>query len=158
MIRIGVVGYSGKKFNQIVAKALMEIVLDLVEEYHKDKEYMLVSGLTDLGIPAIAYRSAKKRKWKTMGIACEKAEEYDLYPVDEKIIEGKDWGDESVTFLDNIDVLVRIGGGEQSMDEVEKAKKKNITVYEYDLPEIKEKKASSLTQTTTIPEIYISDK
>ena len=137
MLNIGVVGYSGAKFDEIIAKALMEIALDTVEANHKDKDYMLVSGLTDMGIPAIAYRSADKRGWETMGIACEKAEEYDCYKVNQKIIEGKEWGDESATFLDNIDVLVRIGGGEQSLDETAKAKKKKLPVYEYDLPEKK---------------------
>ena len=72
-----------------------------------------------------------------MGVACEKAEEYDCFQVNLKIIEGKDWGEESATFLENIDVLVRIGGGKQSLDETEKAKKKKMPVYEYDLPEKK---------------------
>ena len=139
MLKIGVIGYSSSKFDETIAKALMEIALDMVESTHKDKnnEYKIVSGLTDLGIPAIAYRMATKREWGTMGVACEEAKEYDCYNVDEKIIIGKKWGDESKTFLDNIDVLIRIGGGEQSMDEVKKAKKTNIPVYEYDLPENK---------------------
>ena len=137
MISIGVVGYSGGKFNEDVAKALMAIALDLVEENHKSDEYELVSGLTDMGIPAIAYRMADKRGWKTVGIACSKADENPCYDVDERIIEGKEWGDESGTFLDSIDVLIRIGGGKQSIEETKKAKKKGISVYEYDLPEKK---------------------
>lgn len=137
MTKIGVVGYSGPKFDETIAKALMEIALDMVEANHKDNEYMLVSGLTDMGIPAIAYRSADKRGWKTMGIACEKADENPCYGVDEIIIEGTDWGDESETFLKNIDILVRIGGGKQSFEETEKAKQKKMWVYEYDLPEKK---------------------
>jgi hypothetical protein len=139
MINVGVVGYSGGKFNEDIAKALLAIALDVVEENHEDKEYALVSGLTDLGIPALAYRAASKRGWKTVGIACAEADEYDCYDVDEKIIEGENWGDESETFLNKLDVFVRIGGGKQSMEETEaaKAKKSIKAVYEYDLPEIK---------------------
>jgi len=139
MINVGVVGYSGAKFNEDIAKALLAIALDVVEENHKDKEYTLVSGLTDLGVPALAYRAADKRGWKTMGVACSEAEEYDCYDVDETIIEGDNWGDESETFLSKLDVFVRIGGGKQSLEETEAARgKKNIkAVYEYDLPEEK---------------------
>jgi len=139
MINIGVVGYSSGDFDDKIAKALMAIALDIVEEKHPDEEYTLVSGLTDIGIPAIAYRMADKRGWNTMGIACEKAHEYSCYDVDEKIIEGENWGDESETFLDNIDVFVRVGGGKQSLEETEKAKskKKIKAIYEFDLPEKK---------------------
>jgi hypothetical protein len=136
MINVGVVGYSGAKFNEDIAKALLAIGLDVVEENHEDKEYALVTGLTDLGIPSLAYKAADKRGWKTVGIACAKANEYDCYNVDEKIIEGEDWGDESETFLKYIDVLLRIGGGEQSIEETEKAKEMGLDVYEFDLPEI----------------------
>jgi len=137
MISVGVVGYSGGKFNEDIAKALMAIALDVVEENHKDDKYELVSGLTDMGIPAIAYRMAGQRGWKTVGIACEKANENPCYDVDERIIEGKEWGDESTTFLKRLDVLIRIGGGKQSISETNCAKKKNIIVYEYDLLEKK---------------------
>jgi len=139
MMDIGVVGYSEAKFDENIAKALMAIALDIVETNHPSKEYTLVSGLTDLGIPAIAYEMADKRGWKTMGIACEKAKDYECYDVDKELIVGKEWGDESATFLRKIDVLVRIGGGKQSMREVEVAKKSKAVkaVYEFDLPENK---------------------
>lgn len=134
MKNIGVVGYSGGKFNEEVAKALLAIALDVVEEEHKDKEYNLVSGWTKMGVPALAYELADKRGWKTTGIACKKAYENELYPVDESKVVGSEWGDESETFLDSIDILIRIGGGEQSKNEVKIAEKRNIPVYEYDLP------------------------
>jgi len=137
LLNVGVVGFSGAKFNENVAKALIAIALDVVEENNEADEYALVSGLTDMGVPAIAYRAADKRGWKTVGIACSEANDYECYDVDEKIIEGEKWGDESKTFLDYIDVLVRIGGGKQSMEETEKAKEMGKSVYEYDLPEIK---------------------
>ena len=139
MTNIGVVGYSGAKFDKTIAEALMAIAFDEVEVNHPDEEYMVVSGLTDLGIPSIAYNMAKKRGWKTMGVACSEAKEYDCFPVDEEIIEGDEWGDESATFLKQLDVFIRIGGGNQSLEETESAykSKKIKAVYEYDLSEIK---------------------
>ena len=136
MFSIGVVGYSGAKFDEETAKTLLETALDLMENIYKNHgEFELVSGLTDMGIPAIAYRIADKKGWKLVGIACELADENPCYDVDEVIIEGKDWGSESQTFLNRLDVLIRAGGGPQSMDETEKAKKMKIPVYEFDLPE-----------------------
>ena len=137
MISVGVIGYSDPKFDKNIAKALMAIALDVVEANHEDDAYELVSGLTDMGIPAIAYEMAKKRGWKTVGIACSKAHDNPCFDVDIEIIEGKEWGDESAVFLDNIDVLIRIGGGKQSIAETKKAKDRDIPVYEYDLPEKK---------------------
>lgn len=139
MINIGVVGYSDAKFDEGIAKCLLHIAFDIIEQNHPSKKYTVVSGLTDMGIPAIAYRLASKCGWKTVGVACSKANDYDCYDVDEKIIVGDDWGDESDTFLDKIDVLIRVGGGEQSFKECKTAKdKKNIQkVYEFDLPKNK---------------------
>ena len=136
-MNIGVVGYSGGKFDEDIAKALLAIALDVVEENHDAKEYTLVSGYSDMGIPALAYRMAEKRGWKTMGIACKQAFDNPLYDVDDFIIEGDEWGDESEKFLKNIDLLIRVGGGKQSLEETERAKNKNLPVYEFDLPEKK---------------------
>jgi len=135
MIRIGVVGYSGGKFDEDIGKALVMQAFKIVEQAYPDEEFSVVSGYTDMGIPAIAYRVADKLGWKTVGIACKKAYENPCYDVDQVKIVGEDWGDESPTFLSNIDVLVRVGGGKQSMEETEEAKDKGIPVYEYDLPE-----------------------
>ena len=110
----------------------------MVETYHTtypDGNYIVISGLTDMGIPALAYREAVRRNWGTMGVACEKAKEYELFPVDHKVISGKEWGDESEVFLYNIDLLIRIGGGTQSLEETQKAKDMGVEVYEYDLKE-----------------------
>ena len=135
MFSIGVVGYSAMKFDEDMAILLLAQGLDLLTKGHEKVE--IVSGLTDLGIPSLAYHIAKDRAYRTVGIACKKAFENDLFPVDDQIIVGEEWGDESETFLDYIDALVRIGGGEQSIDETKKAKDKGLPVYEYDLPEIK---------------------
>ena len=115
--RIGVVGYSGQKFDEEEAKKLIEQGLDLFEADMNDE---LVSGLTDLGIPALAYRAAEDRKMRTVGIACDKAGDYDVYPCDRVMIEGKDWGDESPHFLGYITHMIKIGGGKQSEAEYNK--------------------------------------
>ena len=139
-MKIGVVGYSGAKFNENKARSIIRKAYDLVETYHTtypDGNYVVVSGLTDMGIPALAYREAVKRNWGTMGVACKKAYENELFPVDHKVISGEEWGDESEVFLFNIDLLIRVGGGPQSLEETQKAKDMGIEVYEYDLKEDK---------------------
>lgn len=136
MKKIGVTGYSSKPFDKDLGKALLLIAFKVVGANEMDKnEVKVVSGLTDLGIPALAYQIAKENGWKTKGIACPKAEEYAKFPCDEVEIIGKDWGDESDTFLADIDVLIRVGGGVQALAEAKKAKEVlKIPVYEYDLP------------------------
>lgn len=138
MLKIGLVGYSDKKFDKDFATRLVNIgLLTAVNENlkdHRPEEIFIVSGLTNIGIPALGYSFAKAIGWKTVGIACSKASEYDCFPVDERIIVGSEWGDESETFLNYIDALVRVGGGKQSLKEEELAKQKGLPVYAYELP------------------------
>lgn len=129
---VGVVGFSDKKFDKEKAKKLIKEAFDKIENNGNIK---IVSGLTALGIPLLAYKEAVKREWETIGVACEKAKEFELFPVDEKKIVGKDWGDESETFLKMLDCIIRVGGGKQSREEIKEAKKMNIKVIEYDLDE-----------------------
>jgi hypothetical protein len=133
--RVGVCGFSDKKFDK--EKAL-EYLKEAFDSLSKGKSNItLVSGLTDLGVPGIAYKEAKKRKYKTVGIACKKASDYKCFDCDEIHLIGDNWGDESETFLDSIDALVRVGGGKQSLEETKKAKKRNLKVLEFDLEEQK---------------------
>jgi len=134
VVRIGVVGYSSGKFDETIAKALLGIAFEIVESEHPAENYELVSGLTDSGIPGIAYKLADKMSWKTIGLSAKEAKEYDCYDVDEEIIVGDKFGDESEAFIDYIDCLVRVGGGPQSLNEVVMADDKNKSVYEFDLP------------------------
>jgi hypothetical protein len=83
--------------------------------------------------PALAYRIAAQRGWRTSGIACSKATDYDCFPVNEKKIVGANWGDESETFLRECDVIVRVGGGKQSLAEVAQFKSRGGTAYEFNL-------------------------
>ena len=132
-IRVGIVGYSKPCFNIEKAKDIISDAFDEVEREFPDDEIVIVSGLTDLGVPSLAYQEAVERGFKTVGIACIKAYENDCFPVDESIIEGEEWGDESVVFIKNIDVFIRIGGGPQSMKEEQMAREANIDVITYDL-------------------------
>jgi len=134
-MKIGIIGYSAQKFDEDKAR---EIINMLYDSNKNIPNITIVSGLTNIGIPKIAYEEAVKRDWKTVGIACEKANDYEIFPVDKKIIVGDDWGDESDTFLNSIDVLVKIGGGEQSKKEFEHAKEMGLKVFEFSLESKKE--------------------
>lgn len=57
----------------------------------------------------------------------------DHYPP-EPMLKKRETFSETETFLNNIDVLIRVGGGKPSMEEVEKAKEMKLQVFEYDLP------------------------
>jgi hypothetical protein len=132
--RVGVVGYSSSDFNE---KEAIKLIKDAFDKIPKKDNISIVSGLTYVGILGLAYDEAVKRKWKTVGIACSKANEYKCFKVDTKVIIGDNWGDESKTFLDNIDMLIRIGGGEQSKKETKLAKSRGLKVIEYDLERTK---------------------
>ncbi len=132
-LKIGVVGYSAQKFDESEAEIMIQDAFDVLQGLYGSKSFAVVSGLTDLGIPATAYKEASERGWRTVGIACSKAAEYDCFPVDEEILVGDEWGDESPTFLDSIDVLVRVGGGNQSMRETAEMKSRGKHVIEYEL-------------------------
>lgn len=130
-LKIGVVGYSAQRFDETEACQALDRLFDQASDGRRD--VTVVSGLTDLGIPALAYRIAAQRGWRTSGIACSKATDYDCFPVNEKKIVGTNWGDESETFLRECDVIVRVGGGEQSFAEAAQFKARGGVVYEFDL-------------------------
>ena len=133
-IKIGVIGYSIQEFDKKKAIEYLKEAFDFIEKQYRNRKKTVISGLTDLGIPALAYREAVKREWRVEGITCSKALDYIWYPVSDITMVGRNWGDESETFLEAINILVRIGGGEQSMREVEMAKKiRGIDIIEYDL-------------------------
>src|SRR3989344_5592363 len=108
-LRIGVTGYSAQKFDVAEATRMLKEAYDVLDRQYINRQKSVVSGLTDLGIPGLAYREAQLRGWRTVGIACSKAEEYECFPVNERVIVGDEWGQESETFLNSIDVLLRIG-------------------------------------------------
>lgn len=130
-LRVGVVGYSNQDFD---SKAALSLIQRAFDDLDPAADIEVVSGLTDLGIPALAYEEAVRRGWKTTGIACAKAFDYPCFPVDDVIIQGDHWGDESPVFLRLIDLLIRIGGGTQSHFEACCAKMQGKQVMEFDLP------------------------
>ena len=130
MFKVGIVGYSGQKFSNERASTLIKKAF---EQIPSDDEIAIVSGLTAIGIPNMAYQEADRRGWKTIGIACSKAQDYPCYPCDEAHIVGAEWGDESSLFLDSIDMLIRVGGGKQSFAECETAKAMGLAVYGLEL-------------------------
>lgn len=132
-LRIGVVGYSAKEFDTEEATEALDYFLDEIENEYQPESVALVSGLTDQGIPSLAYEAAELRGYRLVGVAPAEAKHFDCYDVDEEIIIGDDFGDESHEFIMNIDVLIRIGGGKQSEAEQEMAQDRGIPVYEYDL-------------------------
>jgi hypothetical protein len=136
-MRVGIAGYSGQKFDAAQAgKLLQQCFQDFVELNNFNEISFIVSGLTNLGIPKIGYEFAQTHYIPTMGIACSKAQEYDCFPCDRVHIVGNEWGDESEAFLASIDVLIRIGGGNQSKAECARAKELSILVIEKELPAI----------------------
>ena len=59
-MRIGVIGYSAQKFDEDEALKLINKAFDKISSDHH-LVISVVSGWTNLGIPAIAYREAKER-------------------------------------------------------------------------------------------------
>lgn len=114
-LRIGVVGYSARKFDQTAARAeLKRIFTEEMETREADpRRIEIVSGLTNLGVPKIAYELATEMGMKTVGISASRALTSDAgtFPVDKQIIVGQNYGDESEEFVGYIDVLARIGEG-----------------------------------------------
>jgi len=134
---VGVVGYSQQEFDETEATIILEEAFDDIETEYVDNgdfdEIVVVSGLTNIGIPSIAYQVADDRGYETVGIAPDEATEYELYDVDEIYWVGEKFGDESQAFIDMIDIIIRVGGGEQAHKEVEMADDEDISVIEYDL-------------------------
>lgn len=58
---------------------------------------------------------------------------YELFHCDEIYVFGDKFGDESRSFINGIDILYKIGGGEQSDKELKMAKEKKMQVFEYEL-------------------------
>lgn len=131
-VYVGVVGYSTSSFDEQDAREYIKEAFTTIQNEYTETP-VIVSGLTALGIPRIAYEEADKRGWETVGIAPSQAEKRRLYPVNEKRIIGKHWGDESAFFLAEIDVLIRLCGGYQALNETKTAKRRGLPVYEYEL-------------------------
>lgn len=122
-LRIGIVGFSQRHFDHDAAREhlrrFIAAILDCEEAKAATPE--LVSGLTNQGVPKLAYELARELGLVTVGIAPRQAARVraGLFPVDRKLIVGERFGDESPVFIACIDKLVRVGGGPQSRAEVD---------------------------------------
>lgn len=133
ILRIGVVGYSDPKFSIPQAIKYLREAFNLIEKEYPNVPKEVVSGLTDLGIPGLAYREAVRRGWRTAGIACKLAANYKCFPVNDRRIIGNNWGDESPIFLKSIDIMVKVGGGKQSVREAAEARARGKQVIAFNL-------------------------
>jgi hypothetical protein len=116
---VGVVGFSSPRFDHDEARALLREALQVALAGRSPAQAELVSGLTDVGVPGIAYALAAELGLRTVGISARQALRSRCFPVDERILVGQRYGDESEVFVARIDALIRVGGGPQSRREVE---------------------------------------
>lgn len=120
IMKIGVVGFSRNQFDKKEAILKLRNILEGLVKGQDKKEIEIVSGYTNMGIPRIAYRLADDMGLATVGFSAQQALKVrcGVYPVKKVILEGTYFGDESLKFIQYIDILVRIGGGPQSRKEV----------------------------------------
>ena len=128
MTYVGFVGYSSVDFDKEKAIKIIDEIF-----YNLNADDIIVSGATNMGIPKLVYEEARRLNMKTIGVMPKEGKDYDVFPVDELIIVGEKFGDESIEFLSSIEVLYKIGGGAQSISEFKKAKDLKIEVYEYEI-------------------------
>lgn len=119
--RVGVVGFSRSQFDHEAARLALERSLDPMIALAAGRVIEIVSGLTNQGVPKLAYELAVARRIRTVGISARQALRVrsGVFAVDQQILVGQRFGDESAAFIAYIDALIRIGGGPQSRHEVE---------------------------------------
>lgn len=138
-LKVGVVGYCPPStFDKTEADRMISEAYDQIERDHPEADsFACVSGLYDVGVLLhIAYEESWRRGWRLVGFTATVAKPYGqpLYTIDEEIIVGDQWGEDSDAFVQYIDVLVRIGLGPQSLREASACKEAGKRTYEYDLP------------------------
>jgi len=117
LLRVGVVGFSKTSFAEVERARLIlrETFQGLYNDVGRKYSHVeIVSGWTALGVPLLAYEEASKFGFTTVGVACKRAQEHACFPCEKVTIVGENWGDESATFLDSCDTLLKLGGGPQS--------------------------------------------
>jgi len=128
-LKVGIVGYSGQKFDVAKAERLLRIEFDdLIQSFSFEPEDVeIVSGYTNIGVPEIAFRLAKEYGFTTRAIANQK----DLQPKYNGqrasvncVVLNDEWverGQESAYFIEHCHMFIQIGGGKQSFAEMEEA-------------------------------------
>ncbi|MGI0118793.1 hypothetical protein [Zooshikella sp. RANM57] len=119
-MKIGVVGFSKQQFDQKTARILLKNEISGIMSKTDSSNIEVVSGLTNTGVPKIAYEIAVEMDLTTVGISAKRALKVrsGVFPCNKQIIVGTNFGDESDSFIEYIDYLIRIGGGPQSRMEV----------------------------------------
>lgn len=144
-IRVGLVGYCPpSKFDEDEAANMIRFAFDYLESANPTTSFELVSGWTNVGVLALGYAEAAKRGWSTYGVACKRAQEHPLFPVDHGMEVGDNWGDESDFFVSFVNCLVRVGGGEQSLAEADAVRRRGDLTIEFSLPLLPEKQTKIL--------------
>lgn len=117
-MKIGVIGYSAQKFDEQEA---LEILRSFFSTLPTESE--IVVGYTDLGIPGLAVKVAREFGFKVRAVANQKDlqpkyannhPDVDVLVTDDEWVERED---ESPWFVDYVDKILRIGGGNQSKNE-----------------------------------------
>ena len=129
-MNIGFVGYSDVKDKDTEVK-MRQAVKDIFDTL---PDCSIVTGCTNLGISKYVYEEASRRGISPLiGVMAKEGYQYELYPCDIIYAIGNNFGDESTFFIDMIDVLYKVGGGNQSKKEFQMALEKGIPCYEIDI-------------------------
>lgn len=125
-MKIGIVGFSRRHFDHHLARQLLEKSILKLAQGVNAKDVEIVSGLTNAGVPKLAYEIAQRRGFTTVGISAKRAlaVRSGIFPCDKRFIVGEQFGDESGKFIAYIDCLIRVGGGPQSRKEVDMFREK----------------------------------
>lgn len=117
---VGIVGFSRNQFDKTEARRILNTAFKKLADKFPPEEIEIVSGLTNSGVPKIAYELADQYGFKTTGYSAKQAYRVrsGVYRVNKTIIKGELFGDESEDFINYISGLIRVGGGPQSREEV----------------------------------------
>ena len=137
-VYIGFVGYSDVKdqATENAMRAAIDDIFSLIEKRYKCI-INIVSGCTNVGISRYVYERAQGDNYRLIGVMAKEGYQYDVYPCDIIYAIGEHFGDESSFFINMIDELYKIGGGEQSKKEFSMAQEKGIPCYDVNLEVIK---------------------
>ncbi len=125
--KVGVMGWSSIGFDEKLAREKLYDIFVELRKKHKST-ISIVSGWSNIGIPKIATELAKEFGFICVGFSAESVLQYDLCEVDVGYIVGKNFGDESESFIKYIDEVIKLGGGLQSENEVNLAIESNKKV------------------------------
>lgn len=133
VLKVGVNGFHARAQDKVVIWNLISRGFDRIMSETGATELHVISSLSDSGVPQAAYHIARQRGWNCGGIAPKAVMRQRIFPmnVDGDIMKivGNRWGDESEAFINECDVLLRVGNSRQSMDEAELAEKQGKKVF-----------------------------